>query len=89
MDKLEERTRRSYKLYEYHGASDADKVIFIMGSGCDAVQKTVDFLNETTTTKLGVLKVRLYRPCDASRFSRGITQNRYTHRRLGSHQRTR
>ena len=67
MDKLGERTGRYYKLYEYHGAEDADKVIVIMGSGSDAVQKTVDFLNETTTTKLGVLKVRLYRPFDASR----------------------
>ncbi len=67
MDKLGERTGRYYKLYEYHGAEDADKVIVIMGSGCDAVQETVDFLNETTTTKLGVLKVRLYRPFDASR----------------------
>ncbi|HHP7231708.1 MAG TPA: 2-oxoacid:acceptor oxidoreductase family protein, partial [Xenococcaceae cyanobacterium] len=67
MDQLGDRTGRYYKLYEYHGAEDADKVIVIMGSGCDAVQKTVDFLNETTTTKVGVLKVRLYRPFDASR----------------------
>ncbi|MGF1539467.1 MAG: pyruvate:ferredoxin (flavodoxin) oxidoreductase [Pleurocapsa sp.] len=67
MDKLGERTGRYYKLYEYHGAEDAEKVIVIMGSGGDAVQQTVDFLNETTTTTVGVLKVRLYRPFDASR----------------------
>ena len=67
MDKLGERTGRYYQLYEYHGAENAEKVIILMGSGCDAVQETVDFLNETTTTKVGVLKVRLYRPFDATR----------------------
>ena len=39
-----------------------------MGSGCDAVHETVDFLHQTTTEKIGVLKVRLYSPFDASRF---------------------
>ncbi len=68
MDKLGERTGRYYQLYEYHGAEDAERVIVLMGSGCETVQQTVDFLNETTTTKVGVLKVRLYRPFDASRF---------------------
>ena len=68
MDKLGEKTGRYYQLYEYHGAEDAERVIVLMGSGCETVQQTVDFLNETTTTKVGVLKVRLYRPFDASRF---------------------
>ncbi|MGF1480019.1 MAG: pyruvate:ferredoxin (flavodoxin) oxidoreductase [Cyanophyceae cyanobacterium] len=68
MDRLGERTGRYYQLYEYYGAEDAERVIVLMGSGCEAVQETVDFLTQTTTEKVGVLKVRLYRPFDASRF---------------------
>ncbi|MBD2692417.1 pyruvate:ferredoxin (flavodoxin) oxidoreductase [Anabaena catenula] len=67
MDKFGERTGRYYKLYEYYGAPDAERVIVIMGSGCETVHETVDYLNNQGE-KVGVLKVRLYRPFDVARF---------------------
>jgi pyruvate-ferredoxin/flavodoxin oxidoreductase len=66
MVKFGELTGRHYQLYEYHGAPDAELVVVIMGSGCEAVHETVDYLNERDG-KVGVLKVRLYRPLDAKR----------------------
>ncbi|MEA5566461.1 pyruvate:ferredoxin (flavodoxin) oxidoreductase [Anabaena sp. UHCC 0399] len=71
MDKFGERTGRFYKIYEYYGASDADRVIIIMGSGCETVHETVDYLN-ATGEKVGVLKVRLYRPFDVDRFIQAL-----------------
>ena len=67
MDRFGELTGRHYSLFEYHGAPDAERVIVLMGSGCEAAHETVDFLN-AANEKVGVLKVRLYRPFDASRF---------------------
>ncbi len=45
MDKFGDRTGRYYKIYEYHGDPDAERVIVIMGSGWETVQETVDYLN--------------------------------------------
>jgi pyruvate-ferredoxin/flavodoxin oxidoreductase len=67
MNKFAELTGRAYQLFEYHGAPDAERVIILMGSGAEAVHETVDYLNQQGQ-KLGVLKVRLYRPFDAKRF---------------------
>ncbi|BAZ38324.1 pyruvate flavodoxin/ferredoxin oxidoreductase domain-containing protein [Calothrix sp. NIES-4101] len=67
MDEFGLRTSRYYKIYEYYGASDAERVIVIMGSGCETVHETVDYLN-TQGEKVGVVKVRLYRPFDVRRF---------------------
>ncbi|MEH2146012.1 pyruvate:ferredoxin (flavodoxin) oxidoreductase [Nostoc sp.] len=67
IDEFGERTGRHYKIYEYYGANDADRVIVIMGSGCETVHETVDYLN-ARGEKLGVVKVRLYRPFDVQRF---------------------
>ncbi|MBW4673510.1 MAG: pyruvate:ferredoxin (flavodoxin) oxidoreductase [Desmonostoc geniculatum HA4340-LM1] len=67
MDKFGERTGRYYQIYEYYGASDADRVIVLMGSGCETVHETVDYLN-ARGEKVGVVKVRLYRPFDVQRF---------------------
>jgi pyruvate-ferredoxin/flavodoxin oxidoreductase len=67
MDRFAELTGRGYSLFEYHGATDAERVIVLMGSGCEAVHETVDFLN-AQNEKVGVLKVRLYRPFDAKSF---------------------
>jgi pyruvate-ferredoxin/flavodoxin oxidoreductase len=67
MDEFGQLTGRNYKLYEYHGAADAERVIVLMGSGCEAVHETVDYLNDRGE-KVGVLKVRLYRPFDVKRF---------------------
>ncbi|YAF95075.1 MAG: pyruvate:ferredoxin (flavodoxin) oxidoreductase [Nodularia sp. CChRGM 3473] len=67
MDEFGELTGRHYQIYEYHGVSDADRVIVLMGSGCETVHETVDYLN-TQGEKVGVVKVRLYRPFDVQRF---------------------
>ena len=60
-------TGRQYKLFEYYGDRQAERVIVLMGSGCEAVQETVDYLNHQGE-KVGVVKVRLYRPFDIPRF---------------------
>ncbi|MEH2395986.1 pyruvate:ferredoxin (flavodoxin) oxidoreductase [Nostoc sp.] len=67
MDEFGERTGRHYKIYEYYGDNNADRVIVLMGSGCETVHETVDYLN-ARGEKLGVVKVRLYRPFDVQRF---------------------
>jgi len=67
MDKFAKLTGRQYHLFDYHGAPDATRVIVLMGSGCEAVHETVDYLN-ARGEKLGVLKVRLYRPFNARCF---------------------
>jgi pyruvate-ferredoxin/flavodoxin oxidoreductase len=58
-------TGRQYRLFEYHGAEDAEQVIILMGSGAETVHETVDVLNEEGS-KAGVIKVRLYRPFDSA-----------------------
>ncbi len=67
MDRFAELTGRRYGLFEYHGSTDAERVVILMGSGCEAVHETVDFL-DAQNEKVGVLKVRLYRPFDAQAF---------------------
>ncbi len=67
MDKYAKLTGRQYKLYEYVGAKDAERVVILMGSGCDTVEETVEALN-AKGEKLGLLKVRLYRPFSAEDF---------------------
>jgi pyruvate-ferredoxin/flavodoxin oxidoreductase len=61
MDQFAGLTGRQYQLFQYEGAADAQRVIIIMGSGAEAVHETVDYLN-SLGQKVGVLKVRLYRP---------------------------
>jgi pyruvate-ferredoxin/flavodoxin oxidoreductase len=67
MDKFARLTGRQYRLFEYHGAPDAERVIVVMGSGAEAAHETVDYLT-ARGEKVGVLKVRLYRPFDLRRF---------------------
>ena len=67
MDEFGQRTGRHYKIFEYHGAEDAERVIVLMGSGCETVHETVDYLN-ARGEKVGVVKVRLFRPFDIQRF---------------------
>jgi pyruvate-ferredoxin/flavodoxin oxidoreductase len=67
MDRLAERTGRPYHLFEYEGAPDAERVVVLMGSGAEAVRETVEALT-AVGEKVGVVKVRLYRPFDAKRF---------------------
>ena len=67
MDSFAELTGREYHLFDYHGAEDAERVVVLMGSGCEAVHETVDYLNRSGA-KVGVLKVRLYRPFKGASF---------------------
>jgi len=61
MDEYAAVTGRQYRLYEYHGAADAEQLVVIMGSGADTVAETVDYLQRQGHA-VGVLKVRLFRP---------------------------
>jgi pyruvate-ferredoxin/flavodoxin oxidoreductase len=74
MDRFADLTGRRYGPFEYHGAADAERVIVLMGSGCEAVHETVDFL-DAEKEKVGVLKVRLYRPLDAKAFVKMLPPN--------------
>lgn len=74
MDQFAALTGRSYKLYEYYGAPDADRVIVIMGSGAETVHETIDYLN-ARGEKLGVLKVRLFRPFAAALFADALPKS--------------
>ena len=67
MDKFAKIVGRQYHLFDYVGAKDADKVIIIMGSGADTVHETVEYLN-SKGQKLGVLKIRLFRPFSTKDF---------------------
>ena len=67
MDRFAEVVGRQYKLFEYVGAPDADRVVILMGSGCDVAEETVNLL-AAKGEKIGVLKVRLYRPFSAEHF---------------------
>ena len=67
MHAFRERTGRHYNLFDYEGSSDAERVIVIMGSGAETVHETVDEL-AAAGEKVGVVKVRLYRPFDQSAF---------------------
>ena len=67
MDRFAALTGRAYHLFDYYGAEDAERVIVLMGSGAEAAEEAVDALNKKGE-KLGLLKVRLYRPFDASAF---------------------
>lgn len=67
MDKFSALTGRSYHLFDYAGAPDADRVLILMGSGCEAAEETVNDLL-ARGEKVGVLKVRLYRPFAVEQF---------------------
>ncbi len=61
MDKVNEKIGTDYKLFNYYGAADAEHVIVAMGSVCDTIEETIDYLM-AAGKKVGVVKVRLYRP---------------------------
>ncbi len=62
MDKVNEKIGTDYKLFNYYGAADAEHVIISMGSVNDTIEETIDYMIQTTGAKVGVVKVRLYRP---------------------------
>jgi pyruvate-ferredoxin/flavodoxin oxidoreductase len=67
MDQFARQVGRQYRLFEYHGDPAAERVMVIMGSGAEAAQETVGHLN-AQGARVGLLKVRLYRPFDVRRF---------------------
>jgi pyruvate-ferredoxin/flavodoxin oxidoreductase len=67
MDKFAQVVGRSYRLFDYVGAPDAENVVVMMGSGAEVAHETVDCLN-AQGAKLGLLKVRLYRPFSVRHF---------------------
>jgi len=67
MSRFAEATGRAYRLFEYAGHPEAERVLVLMGSGAETAHETVDWL-VAKGEKVGVLKVRLYRPFDAARF---------------------
>ncbi|MCK6603752.1 MAG: pyruvate:ferredoxin (flavodoxin) oxidoreductase [Ignavibacteriaceae bacterium] len=67
MDKFAKLTGRQYKIFEYYGAPDAERVVIMMGSGAEAAEETVDYLM-AKGEKVGLLKVRLYRPFSIEHF---------------------
>ncbi len=64
MDKVNAKIGTDYKLFNYYGAADAEHVIIAMGSACDTIEETVDYLL-AQGKKVGLVKVRLYRPFSA------------------------
>ncbi len=71
MDKVNEKIGTDYKLFNYYGAEDAEVVLVAMGSVCDTISETVDYLN-ANGGKVGVIKVRLYRPFSAKHFAAAV-----------------
>ena len=73
MDKVALLTGRNYHLFDYAGAPEADRVVIAMGSACEAIEESVNKLNKQGEN-VGVLKVRLYRPFDATAFLEAIPE---------------
>ncbi len=73
MDKVNAKIGTDYKLFNYYGAADAEKVIIAMGSVCDTIEETIDYLM-AAGEKVGVVKVRLYRPFSAEALIEAIPE---------------
>lgn len=72
MDKVAAVTGRQYHPFDYVGAPDATDVIVAIGSSCETIEETIEYLNSTRGTKYGLVKVRLYRPFDVKRFNEAL-----------------
>ncbi len=72
MDRFARVTGRRYGLFDYEGHPEAEKVVIIMGSGAETVHQVVDWMNANTDEKVGVLKVRLFRPFSVDHFVRAL-----------------
>jgi pyruvate-ferredoxin/flavodoxin oxidoreductase len=71
MDKFKALTGREYKLFQYEGAADADRVIVMMGSGAETAHETVEYLT-ARGEKVGLLKIRLFRPFSVKDFMQAL-----------------
>ena len=74
MDKVNEKIGTDYKLFNYYGAADAEHVIIAMGSVCSTIDETIDYLT-AAGAKVGVVKVRLYRPFSAEALVAAIPES--------------
>ena len=72
MDKVNKKIGTNYALFNYYGAQDAEHVIVAMGSVNETIEETIDYLAEKTGAKLGLIKVRLYRPFSTDAFLKAI-----------------
>ena len=72
MNKVNEKIGTDYKLFNYYGAEDAEHVIVSMGSVNETIEETIDYLVKTENAKVGVIKVRLYRPFCTEAFINAI-----------------
>ncbi|WP_027625858.1 pyruvate:ferredoxin (flavodoxin) oxidoreductase [Clostridium lundense] len=71
MNEINKLTGRDYKLFNYYGAADAERVIVAMGSVCDCIEETIDYLM-AQGEKVGLLKVHLYRPFSLEHFFKAM-----------------
>ena len=71
MDKINEITGRNYRLFNYYGAPDADTVFIAMGSSCEVIKESIDYLN-TRGEKLGLVQVHLFRPFSTDHFLQAV-----------------
>lgn len=75
MDKVASVTGRQYHPFDYVGAPDATDIIVAMGSSCETIEETIDYLNTKRGKKYGLIKVRLYRPFDVKRFNEALPKS--------------
>ncbi len=73
MDKFAQAVGRQYHLFDYFGAPDAERVVVMMGSGADAMQETIEYL-AAQGEKVGLVKVRLYRPWSSQHFIQALPE---------------
>jgi pyruvate-ferredoxin/flavodoxin oxidoreductase len=68
MKEVGDKSGRNYDLFDYVGHPQAEQVLVAMGSGCETIQETVEYLNAKRNMKLGLIKVRVYRPFSTQHF---------------------
>lgn len=73
MNKINKLTGRSYSLFNYYGAPDAERIIIAMGSVCGPIEETVDYLNNKGE-KVGLVQVHLYRPFSVTHFLKVVPE---------------
>ncbi len=71
MNEINKLTGRSYKLFNYYGSDDAENIIIAMGSACDSIRETIDYLR-LQGEKVGLVEVHLYRPFATRKFLEAI-----------------
>lgn len=75
MKEIEKITGRAYKLFDYVGHPEAEEVIIAMGSGCETIEETINYLNEKEGSRYGLVKVRLYRPFGVDQFINALPKS--------------